>query len=67
MIENIYVEDSISSNNNVKEIIKKTKAKNIIKCQSYKEIFNLKKQKSTNFILFKIKRSYCFSKYYNKI
>ena len=48
MIENIYVEDSISSNNNVKEIIKKTKAKNIIKCQSYKEVFNLKKQ---NFVL----------------
>ena len=43
MIENIYVEDSISSNNNVKEIIKKTKARNIIKCQSYKEIFNLNK------------------------
>ena len=48
MIENIYVEDSISSNNNVIEIIKKTKARNIIKCQSYKEIFNLKKQ---NFVL----------------
>ena len=48
MIENIYVEDSICNNKNVKEIIKKIKAKNIIKCQSYKEIFNLKKQ---NFVL----------------
>ena len=48
MIENIYVEHSICNNKNVKEIIKKIKAKNIIKCQNYKEVFNLKKQ---NFVL----------------
>ncbi len=48
MIENIYIEHTISNNKIVKDIIKKIKAKNIIKCDSYREIFNLKKQ---NFIL----------------
>ncbi len=44
MIETIYIEQQIAENIITKRIIEKLKPKNIISCNHYKEIFNLKKQ-----------------------
>ena len=44
MIENLYIEKSILKNELTRKIIKRVKAKSIVECNSYNEIFNLKKQ-----------------------
>ena len=44
MIDTIYIEEEILEHSNAIKIIEKVKPKNIVHCQSYKEIFNVKNQ-----------------------
>ena len=42
--DSIYIEKDILNLKDVKIFLKKNKSKNIIQCENYKEIFNLKNQ-----------------------
>ena len=52
MIDTIYVEDELKENANAEDIIRRINPKNLILCESYKEVFN---KKSQNFKLQKKK------------
>lgn len=59
MIDTIYIEEEILEHSNAIKIIEKVKPKNIVHCQSYKEIFNVKNQ---NFRIQKKKPSLILAK-----
>ena len=59
MIDTIYVEDEIKENANAEDIIRRINPKNLILCESYKEVFN---KKSQNFKLQKKKPSLILAK-----
>ena len=44
MIDTIYVEDELKENANAEDIIRRINPKNLILCESYKEVFNKKSQ-----------------------
>ena len=59
MIDTIYVEDELKENANAEDIIRRINPKNLILCESYKEVFN---KKSQNFKLQKKKPSLILAK-----
>ena len=62
MIETIYIEHQVAENSVTKRILEKLKPKNIVSCNHYKEIFNLKRQ---NFRVQKNKPSMILAKKIN--